>query len=159
MKNFFALLFTLCCGIGHASENNLLERAVGCELRDEEVASLLKTLKATHPDFKKSSLQYALPTADVYQLANPIRALGFASNQVVITPARILLVLPNETTSSVAQALGLKEIPFSPMRREIRPTVNIVAFHLSHKALVGKLLLGCEYANSNGASWFKEEKL
>ncbi|HYD60426.1 MAG TPA: hypothetical protein VEC35_08735 [Noviherbaspirillum sp.] len=158
MKNFLILLVALCCSTGHASENDLLERAVGCDLRDEEVASLVKTLKATHPDFKKSSLQYALPTADVYQLANPLRAIGYASNQVVITPARILMVLPNETISSVVQALGLKEMPFSPMRREIRPTVSIVAFHLSHKALAGKLLLGCEYANSNSASWFQEEK-
>lgn len=54
--------------------------------------------------------------------------------------------------------LGLKEMPFSPMRREIRPTVSIVAFHLSQKALAGKLLLGCEYANSNGASWFQDQK-
>ncbi|HEY0844644.1 MAG TPA: hypothetical protein VGE12_04725 [Noviherbaspirillum sp.] len=158
MKKFLRLLFVLCCNTGHASESDLLERAIGCGVRDEEVASLVKTLKAKHPDFKKSVLQYALPTADVYQLTNPLSAFGYASSQVVITPARILMVLPNETMSSAVQTLGLRELPFSPARREIRPTVNIVAFQLSHKELAGKLLLGCEYASQSGASWYQEEK-
>lgn len=158
MKNFLALLFALCCSTGHASDNGLLERAIGCGLRDEEVASLVKTLKAKHPDFRKSILQFALPTADVYQLTNALSAFGYTSNQVVITPARILMVLPNETMPGAVRALGLKELPFSPARREVRPTVNIVGVQLSHKELAGKVLLGCEYASPSGASWYQEEK-
>lgn len=132
---------------------SLLARALRCELRDAELASLLTTLAAADTAFHHTTAQYGAPTANVYRLAAPVTVRGFTSDEVVITPARILLAVPGKTVSDAVRALRLTPSSFSPASRDVRPSVSIVAFTLSHQQLAGKLLVGCEYAHADAAAW------
>ena len=62
---------------------------------------------------------------------------------------------PAEPINKAIGKLKLKEEPYSPASRVVRPTVRVVAFQLSHQALADKLLVGCEYANGDAAGWVR----
>lgn len=157
MKNLVALFVWLgFLTAAHASEVDLLERAVNCELHDDELVSLVETLKHRLPEFKKPAVQYGAPSVDVYHLTNPIRAHGYTSNQVVFSPGRILLAVPAKSLSQAVRALHLEEDSFLPASRTVRPTVSIVAYQLSHQALAGRLLVGCQYVNQAASHWLQE---
>lgn len=60
-----ALLFCLVCASVQASDTELLERALTCQLRDDELSSLVKNLATQRPDFDKPTTRYGAPSADV----------------------------------------------------------------------------------------------
>jgi hypothetical protein len=155
MKKLTMFLLSGWVANAFASEPGLLERALSCKLKDKELPLLMQELSVQHPTLAAPVTQYGAPTADVYQLPTPVSALGYSSAEIVVTPARILLAVPNETPGQATGKLKLQQSPFSPASRMVRPTVSIVAFQLSHKALENKLLVGCEYANPAAAGWTK----
>lgn len=153
MKIFLTILFIISCTCAQAAESQLLVRALSCELTDNELPTLIHDLARQQPAFRKPTARYGAPTANVYQLPSPITAFGYSSSLVVVTPARILLAVQGVSLDLVIDKLELDESPFSPANRAVRPTVSIVAFQLSHKALENKLLVGCEYATSPAVEW------
>lgn len=155
MKTFITSLLIFCSASAFSSEDHLLERALSCKLKDGEMPSLMRELAVQQTAFVKPSKQYGAPSVDIYQLREPVTALGYSSAEVAVTTGRILLAIPSEPMSQAIDKLKLKEEPYSPARREVRPTVSVVAFQLSHKTLEGKLLVGCEYANNDAARWIR----
>lgn len=155
MKSVTAVLLAVCSAGAVAAESQLLENALSCKLKDGELPALMRQLTAQQAAFAKPSQQYGAPSADVYQLPKPVTAFGYASSEVVVTPGRILLAVPGEAMAKAVGKLKLKEEEYSPARREVRPTVNVVAFQLSHKALENKLLVGCEYQHADAARWVR----
>lgn len=153
MKNLIAVFLVVCAADVLSAESQLLENALSCKLKDGEMASLMRELAVQQPGFAKPSKQFGAPSANIYQLQKPVSAWGYSSGEVVVTPARILLAVPGQSVSQAVGKLKLKEEEYSPARRQVRPTVNVVAFHLSHKDLENKLLVGCEYANAAAAAW------
>ena len=100
-----------------ASDGELLQRAVNCQLRDNELSSLVKKLADQRPDLKKPTAQYGAPAADVYELTAPVSAYGYTSAQLVITPARLLLAVSGKTVGEAAGALHAAV----PRRSELMP--------------------------------------
>jgi hypothetical protein len=154
VKKFITALAVLSSTSAFAAEPQLLQNALSCKLKDSDMPSLIRTLAAQQPAFAKPAKQFGAPSADVYQLQAPVTALGYSSREVVVTPGRILLAVPGETIAKAAGKLKLKEEEYSPASREVRPTVSVVAFQLSHMA--DKLLVGCQYANNDAASWVQQ---
>ncbi|MBD8566739.1 hypothetical protein IFU01_20985 [Oxalobacteraceae sp. CFBP 8763] len=155
MKNVTAVFLVFCSASAFATQPTLLETALSCQLKDEQIASLMRDLALQQPAFVKPSQQFGTPSADIYRLPKPVSALGYSSNEVVVTPARVLLAVPAQTVSQAVDKLNLIEEAYSPASREIRPTVSVVAFQLSHKELENKLLVGCQYANNDAAGWIQ----
>ncbi len=154
MMRFLVFLLCLQCPFNtKAAGNELLVRALSCQLTDTEIGPLIKNLITELKEFGKASTMLALPSVNVYQLTNPVTANGYTSTTVAIMPTRILLAVPGKTIKQAQSALKLESVPFSPVSRSIRPTVNLVALELSHKELAHKLLVGCEYANQEAAKW------
>jgi hypothetical protein len=161
------LSILLCCILltAHASEHDLLARALTCELQDEELPSLLKTLASQRSDFKRPAGRWFGDSAgDVYQLAAPITAYGHTSLQVVITAGRVLLADSGLTFADDVNALRLELEKASyfraaaQARRVVRPTVSIVAYQL-HTHTSKMMLIGCEYANQGAAQWLEDFKM
>lgn len=155
MKKTLTSLLLFCSASALAAGSPLLENALSCKLKDSEIPSLIRHLAVQQPAFAKPSKQYGAPSADVYQLREPVTALGYSSSEVVITPGRILLAVPGKSVGQAVATLKLKEEAYSPASREVRPSVSIVALQLSNDALAGKLLVGCEYANADAAAWIR----
>lgn len=155
MKTLAAALFFLCATSALASEPKLLQDALSCKLKDSDLKSLMRELGARQPGLAKPAVQMGAPSADIYRLSQPVSALGYSSNEVVVTPARILLAVPGETLGQATKKLKLAEEAYAPARREVRPTVGVVAFQLSHQALENKVLVGCEYQNADAAAWVR----
>jgi hypothetical protein len=153
---FIASFFLFLVAHAHASETDLLQRALTCKLQDNELSSLLQDLAKTRTDFKKPTFLYALPSIDVYQLDSAISANGYTSSQVVVAPARVLMAVPGKALKEVIATLRLEESSFFPARRVVRPTVSIIAFRLSHAEIERTILVGCEYANPEAGQWLKE---
>ncbi|TWI60930.1 hypothetical protein IP91_04895 [Pseudoduganella lurida] len=153
MKTFIASLLALCSATAFSAEPALLEDALSCKLKDNQVASLMRELATRQPAFAKPATQYGAPAADVYQLNKPASALGYSSAEIVVTPGRILLAVPAESVAKAIAKLKLEEDSYGPASRLVRPTVSIVAFQLTHKSLQNKLLVGCEYASADAAAW------
>ena len=141
-----------------AADTDLLHRALGCQLGDNELALLITALAKERSDFKQPVQQYGAPSADVYELASPLSIYGYTSSQVVVTPARILLAVPGKTVGEAVKSLKLEETKFSPASRAVRPTVSTIAMKLSHASVADKLLVGCEYASSDAAQWLSGGK-
>lgn len=156
MKILLAPLLLLCTASAFASGATLLENALSCKLKDVEVESLMRNLAASQPAFAKPAKQVMAPSADIYRMAQPVTALGYSSTEVVVTPGRILLAVPGTPLKQAIGKLNLTEEPYSPAKREIRPTVSVVAFQMSSDGLEGKLLVGCEYANAAAARWVEQ---
>jgi len=153
MKKAIALgLFLMSAGT-LASASTLLEQALACQLKDSQLPTLMRDLAAQQPAFAKPAAQYGAPSADVYQLAAPVKAFGYASAEIVITSGRILLAVPGESLPKAIGKLKLTEEPYSPASRPVRPTVSVVALEMTHKTLENKLLVGCQYANNDAARW------
>lgn len=150
------LLSLLAINVADAAADDLIRRAVNCELREQELASFAKDLANSAPEFKEPSQQYGAPSADVYQLASPVASYGFSATQVVVTPARVLIAVSGKNVQDAVKALALEESRFAPASRAIRPNVSVVAFQMSHEAIRGKLLVGCEYASPAAAKWLEK---
>lgn len=146
------LLWMLCPGVVLADQARA-ERALNCQLADEELAGLMQDLAADLVAFRRPVAQYGAPTANVYAMPVPLKAFGHASSMVVVMPARVLLAVEGRTVRQASMALGLHASSFGPASRQVRPGVSAVAFQLSHPMLAGKLLVGCEYASEAAARW------
>jgi hypothetical protein len=155
MKKRITSFLILCSTHAFAADTSLLERALSCKLKDAELPSLMRDLGTQVPGFAKPAVQYGAPATDVYQLLGPVTALGYSSDEIVMTPGRILMAVPQEPLPHAIGKLKLKESPFSPASRNVRQSVSVVAFQLSHKTLENKLLVGCEYALPAAGGWVK----
>lgn len=153
MKKLFAMALSLSCSCAFAAPAPLIERALQCKLADKDLASLMRDLAAADSAMKKPATQIGAPTVDLYQLTAPVTAFGYTSSTVAVMPGRIALAVDGATVSSASAKLKLTEDAYGPSSRVVRPTVSVVAFQLSPKALAGKLLVGCEYANPATANW------
>jgi hypothetical protein len=124
-----------------------IERAVNCQLSDKELPGLLSHFKqAGAGGSLKRVAALALPTVDVYALAEPIVVQGTKVSSIAHMPARFLAVVPEEQGARMAKSLSLKTDAITgAMRRELGNSRAWVAFRLHHEALRGKMLIGCEY--------------
>jgi len=156
MRKIVAAVLVFSCANAFAAESPLLENALSCKLKDSETASLMRELAARQPGLAKPATQFGAPSADVYQLQKPVTALGYTSSEVVVTPGRILLAVPGEPVAKAVGKLKLTPDEYGPASRDVRPTVSVVAFQLSHQALQNKLLVGCQYATADAASWVRQ---
>jgi hypothetical protein len=59
-----------------ATKPTLLETALSCQLKDEQIASLMRDLALQQPAFVKPSQQFGAPSADIYRLPKPVSALA-----------------------------------------------------------------------------------
>ena len=153
MKKLIIVALALNCACALAAQPALLEGALQCKLADKDLASMMRALAAANPGMAKPAFQYGAPTVNVYQLAAPVTAFGYSSSTIAVMPGRILLAVSGTSLAAASARLKLEEQSFSPASRTVRPTVSVVAFQLSHKALEGKLLLGCEYGSAAAAAW------
>jgi len=156
MKNIVAAVLAFSCVNAFSAESPLLENALSCKLKDNEMSSLMRELASRQPDFAKPAAQFGAPSADVYRLQKPVTAFGYSASEVVVTPGRILLAVPGEPVARAIGKLKLTAEEYAPASRVVRPTVSVVAFQLSHQPLQNKLLVGCEYANADAAAWVKQ---
>ncbi|WEF32728.1 hypothetical protein [Pseudoduganella chitinolytica] len=99
MKKLIACLLVACSASAIAAPSPLLENALSCKLKDKELATLMRDLAAKQPAFAKPAKQFGAPSADLYRLPQPVSALGYSSAEVVVTPGRILLAVPDKSVS------------------------------------------------------------
>lgn len=154
MKKLSALILIAVSSLSQAS--TLLERAINCELQDEELKNLIQTIAVHQSEFKKPALELAAPSVNLYELEKPITVFGFTAETIAVMPGRVMLAVSGTNKNNVTKKLNLIEEEYSPSSKTVRPTVSVVAFNLSHSALQGKTLVGCEYASPAAASWIQD---
>jgi hypothetical protein len=102
-----------------------VERAVNCQLSDQELPNLLTRLKqADGSSFGKPASSLALPTVDIYSLAQPVVVQGIEVRSVAFMPARLLAVM------SEAQGAQVAESASAPLLLEINPWTAATDFGL-----------------------------
>lgn len=136
-----------------AGSDELLERALRCELKDGELAPLMQTLASKDKGFAKATASGGAPSYDLYRIAAPASAHGYSSAEVLVMPATIALVVDGKPLAGAVKALKLQGDEYSPATRTVRAGASILAFQLSR--LEGKLLVGCRYDNPATAAWVK----
>lgn len=135
----------------------LLARALSCQIGDGEIATLMKSLAAEDAGMKSAAQSLAAPSGTLYRLTAPIGALGYSSNEIYISPGRIVMAVPGQPPVSVSARLQLTPVPDGPAERRIDGARKIIAFQLHQSALAGKVLVGCEYADPAALGWFAQD--
>lgn len=141
-----------------------LERALACALKPAELPALMKNLRAQDSGFKKPVAKLGMPTMDVFKLAAPVTAHGFTTDEVVVAPTRVAMVLRGKTSMELGRSLTLQKTipdapgeapnPFAPWERMVQPRyASLVAYQSSHHRLQDAALLGCQYAHNGAALW------
>ncbi|TCS10465.1 hypothetical protein [Caulobacter sp. BK020] len=151
-----ALMAVAAPSAGLAAES-LLARAVSCQVDDGDLVTLMGALAAEDAGLKTAAQTFAAPSGDLYRLARPVGALGYATDAIYVSPGRIVMVVSGEALAAVSARLQLEAEPYGPAERRIDDTRKIVAYQLSQGALNGKVLVGCEYGNPAAAAWLGDD--
>lgn len=133
---------------------SLLARALTCQLQAGEIAGLPAALASLDRSFAKPSQRYLLPSFNRYKAAEPVSAYGYATNDIVLAPDRVMILAPAADRKTIEVSLGLKDAKYAPSSKEVGPDRSIVAYELG--SLPGKLLLGCQYDGQAAAAWGSE---
>lgn len=131
-----------------------LSRSLTCQLSRAEVKDLFLNLRASVPGFAKPKMYLMLPAMNLYELPEPITAMGYKSTFVAILPGRILLAVDGVSLQEVvaSQKLIPDENPAFPAHRAVSEDTSIVAYKVNDPSLIDKVLVGCEY-RMRESSW------
>jgi hypothetical protein len=142
----------------HAREpDGLLARALSCRIDDGALAKLMGALAAEDFGMKTPVQAFAAPSGALYRLKGPVSALGFSTDAIYVSPARITMVVSGQDLASVAARLKLTPDPYGPAERPVGGGRKIIAYQLHQGELDGKVLIGCEYADPAALSWLPED--
>ena len=135
----------------------LIQRALSCALTPAEIAGLPTALRGADPGFAEPARQFALPSYDLYKLRHPVTALGYASDEIVLQPGRVLMLVPAAGRAAAEAALGLMADPITGLsERAVADARSIVAYEPHRPEIPGKLFLGCQYALPEAAGWLEQ---
>ncbi len=139
-------------------QETLLARALSCRIGDGETAKLMDALAVEDAGMKSAAQSLAAPSGNLYRLTAPVSALGYSTNEIYISPGRIVMVVSGQQPASVAARLQLEPDPYGPAERRIDDAHKIIAYQLSQSPLAGKLLVGCEYADPAALAWLGKDE-
>lgn len=136
---------------------NLLGRALGCELADAEIATLLGRSAAEDAGMKRPAVALAAPSGNLYRLAKPVGAWGYAASEIYVAPGRIAIAVPGQALPAVVAKLQLTPEPYAPAQRRVSASRAIIAYQLSQVPLADKVLVGCAYAEPAALAWLGQD--
>lgn len=139
------------------AQDGPLARAVSCKLEDGAVAGLMSRLAEQDPGLKTPAQSLAAPSGALYRLTSPVSALGVSSNEIYVTPGRILMVVSGQGLATVSARLKLTAEPNTPDTRRIDETHAVVAYQLHQAPLAGKVLVGCAYDHPDALAWLASD--
>lgn len=130
-----------------AGATDTLHDALTCRTSVAEIAGLLPKLKRERPDeFVQTERQYSSPMMDLYRLAEPVHAWGHASDAVVITSDRVLLLVDDPLEQAAAQLeRALEQSRDAPLSGALDEQHALVVYAGEQPGLQGRTLIGCEY--------------
>ena len=115
-----ALILLVCTPVRAEPADALLARALTCDLRNDELASLTEALEQADPGFKAPAHRYALPTYNLYRTSHPITAYGHSSDEIVMQPGRVVMLIPLKERAAVEQTLRLENpSEYLPSSRDV----------------------------------------
>ncbi len=155
-RKYWCVVFVVAATTQAEAAALLIERALTCRLEPREIAGLMQALPAQIAEMAKPAQQFGAPTGNLYRLAKPVSAFGYASKDVYVTPTRIMLVVSNVKPEAVVKKLKLEPAKLSPASRQVNTTASVVSYELHQEGLVGKVLVGCEYDDQGAATWGAE---
>lgn len=154
-----ALMSLAAAGPSAAREREtLLSRALSCRIDDGETAKLMDALAVEDAGMKSAAQSLAAPSGNLYRLTAPVSALGYSTNEIYISPGRIVMVVSGQPLASISARLQLEPDPYGPAERRIDDAHKVIAYHLSQSPLAGKVLVGCEYADPAALTWLGQDE-
>jgi hypothetical protein len=153
-----ALVVLTAPSVALAGETQLA-RAVSCQVGDGEIAKLMDRLATEDAGMKAPAQSLAAPSGNLYRLARPFSALGYSTSEIYVSPSRIAMVVSGQPLASVSARLHLAPTPYGPAERPVDDTRKIIAYELHQDALAGKVLVGCEYADSGAQGWLAQDAM
>lgn len=140
-----------------AGQESLLARAVSCRIGDSEIATLMEALADEDAGMTSPAQFFAAPSGNLYHLTKPITALSYSTNEIYMSPSRIVMVVGGQSPAAVSARLELEAIAYGPAERQLDGSRKIIAYQLHQKAFAGKVLIGCEYGDQAALAWFAGE--
>lgn len=156
----FAAILALLASVAPSAAvggETLLGRALSCQVGDGALATLMDALAGEVSGMKTPAHSLAAPSGNLYRLARPVGALGYAANEVYVSPSRIALVVAGQSLVSVSSQLRLSATPYGPAERPIDAGRKVIAYELHQEPLAGKVLVGCEYSHPAAQAWLAAE--
>jgi hypothetical protein len=138
--------------VARAQEGRLV-RALSCRLGDGEIATLMAALAIDDVGMKVPIQSFAAPSGNLYRLKAPVSALGYSTNEIYVSPGRMLMVVSGQKQASVSAKLSLTPAPYSPDERRLDGTHALIAYQLHQEPLADKVLIGCAYDDPAAAVW------
>ncbi|WP_165191046.1 hypothetical protein [Caulobacter soli] len=114
-------------------------------------------LAAEDVGMKRPAQSFAAPSGNLYRLTAPVRALGYSTDAVFVSPGRIVMVVSGQDPAAVAARLKLASDPYGPAERQVDGAHKIIAHQLHQDGLAGKVLVGCEYGDPAALAWFADD--
>ncbi len=136
-----------------AAPPSLLESALSCKLQQGEISKFMTKIAFIEPGMAMPARSFGAPAGSLYALGAPVTVWGFNSNEIYVTPTRIMLVVSGTALKAVAKKLKLAAVPLSPSSRQITATTQVVSYELHQEGLSGKVLVGCQYDDPAAAAW------
>jgi hypothetical protein len=121
--------------------------ALTCRMSVVDIAGLLSRLRRERPDeFVQTERQYSAPMMDLYRLAEPARAWGHASDAIVITDNRVLMLVDGPLDQAAAQLeQELERTRDAPLSGALDDQHALVIYASGLPGLEARTLIGCEY--------------
>jgi hypothetical protein len=157
MARSFVLLAALMAATPALAQESLLTKALSCRIDDGAVAKLMDALAAENAGLKKPAQSLGAPSGNLYRLAAPVSALGYASNEIYVAPGRIALAVAGQGLASVSAKLKLTPDAYGPAERRMDDAHAIIAYQLHQSPLAGKILVGCAYAAPAALGWLGQD--
>ncbi len=124
-----------------------LTEALTCRSAAGDLPGLLARLRRERPaDFRQTDRQYSAPAMDLYRLQEAVQAWGHASDAIVITDTRVLMVVPGPMETA-AQRLeeSLAATAEDPLPGALDDQHALVLYEEQRPGLQQQVLIGCEY--------------
>lgn len=157
---FAALMSLAVAGPSAAREGETqLARALSCRIDDGAIAKLMDALAVEDAGMKSPAQSLAAPSGNLYRLTAPVSALGYSTNEIYVSPGRILMVVSGQPPASVSARLQLEPVPYSPAEQRIDDAHKIIAYQLNQSPLAGKVLVGCAYGDPAALTWLGQDEM
>jgi hypothetical protein len=121
--------------------------ALTCRSDNVALPGLLSRLRRERPDdFTQTDRQYANPAMDLYRLEYPVQAWGHASDAIVITENRVLMVVPGPVDAATKRLEErLADSAAQPLSGALDDQHALVLYEEQRPGLQQQVLIGCEY--------------